>query len=558
MNPVGRLERIGLKLQPPESAVGYLIGLLGVAVVTAAIGLVGARLHLASISMVYLIAVLATAAGWGAGPAISTSISSFLAFDWFFVEPVHTLSIAQPDEWLALVLFLLASLITGELAAALREEAAGAKRRQEDATTLYEFSLALSREIELRSLLLAASQGIVRTFGVKGCGILLADAADRSGDWVHAGEVVNVGSDEVALAQWVLEHGSSAVLARSLSNRRPTQIVRLARGGLGQIRRDRPILYYPIRTPEKVVGVLRLIGAPQVSEGRGRVTDRLLLAFCEHVAVAIDRARLQGESERAHILVESDKLKTALLSSVSHDLRTPLTAIKASATSLAQEGVWQDAAARQDLVGAIVDEADRLNKLVGNVLDMSRIESGALHPRKEWHSMAEIVYGVIDGMAQAAARHRLSVNLPDDLPFVPVDYVQIQQVIANLIDNAIKHSSADGDIAITVWVDGTQMFTSVEDTGPGIPPADLERIFDKFYTTHRAGSKGFAGVGLGLAICKGIVAAHGGDIWARNGSAGGACTTFKLPLTDPALPTPIRDNSIEPQPEDINDRKTKG
>lgn len=536
VSPMLGIRRFDLEHEWVNRFAGYVTGLFCVVVLTVAIGLAGLHQQFASISMVYLIAVLIAAAGWGAGPAILTSVASFLVFDWFFVGPYHILAVANPDEWLSLLLFLLTALITGQLAAALRAEVAKAQRRQHEAATLYDFSLALSLETDLKSLIVAAAEGFVRIFGAQSCGILLAEAAGHTGEWIQVGPAVDFGKEEQDLVRSVLDQGSSGFLATA-TGKRVIRIVRPSKGCLKWAKQEHRVLYYPIRKTENVVGVLRLVGVPEATGGRSQITDQLLFAFCEHVAVAIDRARLQIESERAHVIAESDRLKTALLSSVSHDLRTPLTAIKAEATSLLQEAVWQDTSASQDLIAGIIREADRLNRLVGNVLDMSRIEAGVLRPRKEWHSMAEIVFGVVDGLGQMGTGRCLSVTISDDLPLVPVDYVQIQQVVTNLVENAIKYSFPDSQVTINVWVEESNMLVSVADRGMGIASTEIEQVFEKFFRGSKASNNAITGVGLGLAISKGIITAHGGEIWARNDEEG-VIFTFSIPLSDPDLPAP--------------------
>lgn len=532
------MRRIGVKLEYANSLAGYVAGLFGVALLTATIGLADLHHQISSISVVYLIAVLITAARWGGGPAIFTSVASLLVFDWFFTVPYRSLIPAKPDGWLSLLLFLLTALITGQLAAALRAEASKAQQRQQEAATLYEFSLALSLETDLSSLVRSAAEGFVRVFGVQSCGILLVNTNGHPGDWILAGSAVDVGSDEQEMVKSVLSPGSSALLVSSLLGKRATQTARHSQDVLKWPRQGHTILYYPIRKTENVVGVLRLVEIPEATDGRRQITDQLLLAFCEHIAVVIDRARLQIESERAHVLAESDRVKTSLLSSVSHDLRTPLSAIKAEATSLLQEGVWKDAATSRDLIAGIIRESDRLNRLVGNVLDMSRIEAGVLRPRKEWHSIAEIICSVVDAIGQMRASRFFTVNASEELPLVPVDYVQIQQVLTNLVDNAIKYSAPDTQIMITAWVEDSFMLVSMADTGSSIVSAEIDQVFEKFRRGSKAGNNSTTGIGLGLAICKGIITAHGGEIWARN-SREGVVFTFKLPLSDPSLAVPV-------------------
>jgi len=251
--------------------------------------------------------------------------------------------------------------------------------------------------------------------------------------------------------------------------------------------------------------------------------------FVDQATSVIERARLRQESLQIEVLQRTDALRAALLSSISHDLRTPLASIKASASSLLQEDVqWSDEE-RRSFTLAIEHEADRLNRLVANLLDMSRIEGGALKPEKEWYPIDELIHDVLGRMQPILLNRIVQTHLPDDLPPVQLDYLQIDQVLTNLIENAVRYTPSDSPIEISVNVEGDQMVISVADRGPGIPSTDLERVFDKFYRVLGTAER-TTGSGLGLAVCKGLVEAHGGHIWAENREGGGAIFRFTLPL----------------------------
>jgi two-component system sensor histidine kinase KdpD len=260
--------------------------------------------------------------------------------------------------------------------------------------------------------------------------------------------------------------------------------------------------------------------------------------------LALERAWLAQAESRARVLEESDQLKTAILSSVSHELRTPLSTIKAAASSLRSKEVGWDSPARTELVAAIDDEADHLNMLVGNLLDMSRIESGALKPRREWNILSEIVGSVLARMKHLSVEHKLKIDVPESLPLIPVDYVQMQQVFTNLISNSLKYAPANTTVSISARVDRETVHVQVSNQGPQVPPEHLERIFDKFYRVTAADR--VTGTGLGLSICKGIIEAHGGRIWAQN-LRDGLAFNFTLPLIwDGAKPPQL---PIEPESE---------
>jgi two-component system sensor histidine kinase KdpD len=246
-------------------------------------------------------------------------------------------------------------------------------------------------------------------------------------------------------------------------------------------------------------------------------------------ALAVEKARLTEISSRAQILEESDKMKSALLSSVSHELRTPLSTIKAAATSLRSGEVSWESKAREDLLEAIEDETDHLNLLVGNLLNMSRIEANALKPERQWNLLSEIVGSVIARLHHLPEEHRIVVNIPEDLPLVPVDFVQMEQVFTNLINNSFKYAPAGTTVNISAQKKGTdEIQVRVENQSPPVPEEDLERIFDKFHRITAADR--ITGTGLGLSICKGIVEGHGGKIWAEN-LRGGFAIVFTLLLS---------------------------
>jgi two-component system sensor histidine kinase KdpD len=284
-------------------------------------------------------------------------------------------------------------------------------------------------------------------------------------------------------------------------------------------------LFVPIDAARGVLGEIRLWRAEPAFTPREK---RLIQTFASQGALALERAWLAQAESRAQVLEESDQLKSAILSSVSHELRTPLSTIKAAASSLRGGEVSWDSPARDELIAAIDDEADHLNLLVGNLLDMSRIESGALKPNREWNILSEILGGVLARMKHLTVDHKLEINVPETLPLIPVDYVQIEQVFTNLISNSLKYAPPNTIVKISAHESEETIHVQVSNQGPQVPPEHLERIFDKFYRVTAANR--VTGTGLGLSICKGIIEAHGGRIWAEN-ITGGLAFNFILPLT---------------------------
>jgi two-component system sensor histidine kinase KdpD len=281
----------------------------------------------------------------------------------------------------------------------------------------------------------------------------------------------------------------------------------------------------PIEAARGPLGQIRLWRTEPAISSREK---RLFQTFASQGALALERAWLAQADARAQILEESDQLKSAILSSVSHELRTPLSTIKAAASSLRGGEVSWDSPARTELIAAIDDEADHLNLLVGNLLDMSRIESGALKPKREWNILSEIIGSVLSRMKHLAVDHKLEIDVPETLPLIPVDYVQMEQVFTNLVSNSLKYAPANTTVWIRAEVEEDMIRVQVSNQGPPVPPEHLERIFDKFYRITAADR--VTGTGLGLSICKGIIEAHGGRIWAEN-LPGGFAFNFTVPLT---------------------------
>ena len=495
---------------------GYLVACGGVALMSLVIGALLTFMHIPNISILYLFVVLVVASIYGRGPAIVASVLAFLTFDWFFTRPVHTLNVTDLAEWLALLTFLTTALITGQLAATVRARAEEAQRRAQENRILYELSSSISAAVRPDEILPLIVRRIVEVFGVRMCSILVPNEDGKLVEVAYAGE------RHSSTDKPVLPDAEQALKQRT--------IIRIDEWGL-HAHPDNwfslpGVFYVPLLAGEQVVGVLALTGIPPDQ----RKNQHLLLTFINQTALTIERIRLERESTRAEILARTDELRTALLNSVSHDLRTPLAAILAAATSLLQPDIEWDAATRHELLLTIREETERLNRLVGNLLDMSRIEAGSLRPEKDWYSVPELIAGVLDRLEPILETHPLKVDVPDDLPLACFDYSQISQVVTNLLENAAKYSSTDSSIAIRAWSTGDDIRISIRDQGPGIPPAEQARVFDKFYRAQSQGCR-VSGSGLGLAIARGLVEAHGGQLWVQSTPGKGSTFIFTLPAS---------------------------
>jgi two-component system sensor histidine kinase KdpD len=558
-----------------------ILGIVGALSVTGIIYAFRLYPRIPNISLAYLLVVLALASTRRLYPAILASVVAFLSFDFFLVPPFYTFTIAKLEEWLALFVFLVTAIITGQLASALRERAEQASRREQETRILYDLVRATNREEDLQRQLSIIAHAIVDVFsswGVRESALLLPDEKGKltlqgSASILRPADQVKLSPDEEAVAARIMAQSQTGELqqvspvtpayhAFHTSTDSPSEGSVHHTATEHSLHQSRRII--PLRTGQKAVGVLfllieddsrlfsnvarhtrGLVGRGEVEDtqnvarplvglvGRGqeRLSPRTAFfrTFLDQAALLIERARLRRESWQVEVLRRTDALRAALLSSVSHDLRTPLASIKAAASSLLQEDVQWDEEARRSFAVAIERESDRLDRLVENLLDMSRIEGGALQPEKEWYPVDELIHDVLGHIQPLLQGRTIHVSLPAEPPVVELDYLQIDQVLTNLIENAARYTPATSPIEIRVEVNGEQILVSIADRGPGIPPEDLERIFDKFYRVQRSPGDS-RGSGLGLAVSRGLIETHGGRIWAENRQGGGAIFRFTLPL----------------------------
>ena len=527
-----------------------VLGVVGTFLVTGILYFFQLYPRIPNISLLYLLVILTLASTRGLYAAILASIIAVLSFDYFLVPPYYTLTIAKFDEWLALFVFLVTAIITSQLASALRHRAEQARLREHETRILYELVRATTSEESLQQQLSIIARSVVDVFsswGVRDCEILLPDTTGKlivQGSAMRPIDQVMLTSDEETTALWVMAQAQTvelhdvALATRNSTDYAPRAIVR-STAHKNMVRKY--IRMIPLEMGKKVHGVLclfmednpRLLTLEKnlgAERERSNSQGAFFWTFVDQATSMIERARLRQEGLQIEVLQKTDALRSALLSSISHDLRTPLASIKASASSLLQDDVqWSDEE-RRSFALAIEREADRLNRLVTNLLDMSRIEGGALKPEKEWYPIDELIHDVLGNMQPLLLNREVQTHIPEDLPPVQLDYLEIEQVLTNLIENAVRYTPYDSLIDVSVQIDGDQMVISVGDRGPGIPPADLERVFDKFYRVLGRSSERPTGSGLGLAVSKGLIEAHGGRIWAENREGGGAVFRFTLPL----------------------------
>jgi two-component system sensor histidine kinase KdpD len=475
-----------VRLYPRQAVIvfgHYLLSLLLVALTTGVLYVLRSSINPAIVALLYLLPVGLSTSLWGLGPGILAALAAFLAFNYFFIEPYYTLIVHQTQDILALIVFLGVAVLINQLLGRTRRSLEQATSREQEAIRLYELSTMLA--------------------GLNNEQALVQMLADRSVEAFQADRIVVF-----------------------LENRPDRESVLVSVPELGGSSDRKPDLLIPLQTVRGLLGEIRLWRKASTITP---TEDRLLRIFASQGALAIERAQLAQAETRARVLEESDRLKSSLLSSVSHELRTPLATIKAGVSSLRSGEMDWDSESRGELLAAIEEETDRLNQLVSNLLNMSRIEAGALKPERRWNVLAEIVQDVVNRISVRSEYHTIEIDVSEDLPLVPVDYIQMEQVFTNLISNSIKYSPSDTTIQISAWpTQNQEIQVRVKNQGPPVPEPDLERIFDKFHRITAADR--ITGSGLGLSICKGLVEAHGGRIWAENLSEGFAFN-FSLPLT---------------------------
>jgi two-component system sensor histidine kinase KdpD len=486
----------------------YALGLLLVAIATALGFLFHGFIAPTNLVMIYLLAVVVAAIRLGRGPSILVSVLSVLSFDFFFVPPYLTLAVTDTEYLLTFAGFLVVGFAISQLAINLRDQAESAEQRRNETSSLYGLSRDLSATNNLESILQAITNNIALTFDRD----LVIFLPDKTGTLqpTAATPDFQTGENELAVAEWAFEHNQPAG--------RGTDTLPAS-----------PARYLPLNTASTRVGILA-VRPHDPARHLPPEGYRLLEAFASQAALAIERVQLAEQAQQARLLEATEKLQSALLNSLSHDLRTPLVSITGALTSLDDQAGALSAEDRRSLVQTARGDAERLNRLVGNLLSMTRIESGALYLHRQPEDLSDVVRNALEWMGKQLAENPVRVDIAPDFPTVPVDFALMVQALINILDNAVKYSPPGSPIDISAGEDGTTAHLEIGDRGIGIPPEELARVFDKFYRVQRP--ENVSGSGLGLSICKGIVEAHGGKINARSRPGGGTVISLELPLLD--------------------------
>jgi two-component system sensor histidine kinase KdpD len=479
-----------------------------VALSTVAAWFVFGRGRLAETVMIYLLGIIVVAMRFGYGPSLSATVLSVLAIDYIFVLPYFSFSVANFQHVVTFGVMFVVAVVISSLATRIRAQTAAAQSRERRTASLYGMTRELAGTRAIAGLCAVAVQHLSELFDARVA--ILVPGGDRQLTNLTVGDRAFVPDEkDRGVAEWVWGHDKPAGLS--------TDTLPASNA-----------LFIPLREARGRVGVLGI--AP--SDGRRFVDPEqraLLDVFASQVATALERARLGDEAQSAQLQVEAERLRSSLLSSVSHDLRTPLSIITGAASALLQSpgDLAEASARRRDLTEQIYEEAERLNRLVRNLLDMTKIAAGAVKVAKEWQPVEEVVGAALGRMEKQLEDRAIDVVLPPGLPLVPIDGLLIEQVLINLLENAVKYSPPKSPLQIAARADGATVVVSVADRGPGIPGDLSDKIFEKFF---RIPERRVGGAGLGLAICRGIIEAHGGRIWVEAREGGGSAFAFTLPI----------------------------
>jgi two-component system sensor histidine kinase KdpD len=478
---------------------GIAWALTDVVLMTVLCILLQSRFTMMDIVTVYLVGVVVVASFLDLGASLLAGVLSVVAIDYFFGVPIFNLVDYDYHNLVPYALMPTAGIFVSLLTARIRQQSRAAREREQRMAALYGLSHKLVRSRGGQESIETAIAHIGETTESR-VTILLSDSPDRM---VTSDPDFPMEATERAAYEWVIAHGQAAGLwTKTLP--------------------DSSALYLPLVASNRTIGVMRIrplqVPPPKISPEQ----FYLLEALASQTALAIERARLVEESQKAKVEIETERTRNALLSSISHDLKTPLTTITGAAGSL----IEGESGPRLELLLTISEEADRLNRVISDLLDMTRLEAGVLKVRKEWQSVEGIIGATLTRLGSRLSNRSVTTHIPVDMPLVPLDSILIIQVLLNLFENAIEHTPAGTPIEFSTTVSDRQALFQIADRGPGITPGEEERVFDKFYRAR----PGDSGVGLGLTVCRGIVEAHGGRIWVKNREGGGALFQFNLPI----------------------------
>ena len=488
---------------------GYGFALGGVLVSTGVAWLLFPHVDLANLIMVYLLGVLGIASRVGRGPSTLASFLSVIAFDFFFVPPRFSFAVADTQYVFMFLVMLLVGLSISHLTVRVRRQATMSRLQERRTAALYALSRELAGNRGTQELLRIAVKHIAEVFESDVIALLPNDQG-RLAVQCGTSDHFTLTPKEMGVAHWSYDLGQVAG--------RGTDTLPASEA-----------LYVPLLASGEPVGAL---GVKPKDPERLFIPEQLHLleAFAHQTALAVAGDRLEEKQKQTQVLMETEKLRSSLLSSVSHDLRTPLAAIAGSASSLIENRDDMDEKTKDELLENIFEESERLNRLVNNLLEMTKLESGAIQPKKDLVHINEIIGSSLGRVEKQIGKRKIEIQAPQDLPAVPMDSLLMEQVLVNLLDNAFKYTPSDSPVELSAEADDQWLTVKISDRGPGLSEEDLGHVFDKFYRGKNQRIQG--GTGLGLAVCKGILDIHGGTLSAFNRDGGGAVFIFSLPIVE--------------------------
>jgi two-component system sensor histidine kinase KdpD len=502
----------------PSPSSGYVAGVVSVSAATVASWFFFRTLGLADIVMTYLLGVVVVSMRFGFTPSLVAAVLSVVALDFFFIPPYFSFAVSDLRHVVTFGVMLGVAVVISHLTRRIREQADSARGRERRTASLYAVSRVLGLAQSREALLDAAAEHVRDVFGVR-LAVLMPDKTDKLAIVLADDDTFGGEGKDFGVAEWTWMHQRAAGVG--------TDTLPSSRA-----------LVVPLTGSRGRVGVLALF--PSDASRLADPDERQLLdTFAGLIGSSLERTELAEDARLTRLRMETEQLRNALLSSVSHDLRTPLAVVTGATSALLEAGAPTDEATRRELLETAHGEALRLNRLVGNLLDMTRLEAGALKVKKDLQPVEEVIGAALNRLEDRLRGRDVHTTIPIDLPLVAFDSALIEQVLINLVENATKYSPAGSPLDVTARASASEVEIEVADRGPGIAKSDEERVFDKFYRV-REGEGG--GVGLGLTICRGIVTAHGGRIWVDERPGGGSSFRFTLPLdtaaeSPPPLPT---------------------
>jgi two-component system sensor histidine kinase KdpD len=485
---------------------GYIAAAMVVAAATTANSVLFGASNLIDSVMIYILGIVSVSLWYGLAPSVAAAALSVIAFDYFFVQPYFSFAVADLKYVPTFFVMFVVAVVISVLTERVRRQAESSRDRERRTALMYSMSRELAKTASRESVCEVTARRVGEIFESDVCFYSPPAEGDAIIRW-PAKEGDDAGA-EAGIASWVLANGREAGLG--------TETLPGAAG-----------LYLPLAGPRDRVGVMGVIPGD-----KKRFDDpeqrHLLDALAMQAAMALERVEYARRMEEERLKAEKERLRNILLSSVSHDLRTPIAAIVGASSTLLQSSPGLDEKANRELLESIWDEADRLNRFVRNLLDMTRLEAGVVSVKKELQPVEEVVGAALTRLEKILKGREIVTSIPEDLPLVPIDAVLMEQLLVNLLENAVKYTPSGSPITVVAGVEGTGVVLEVLDRGPGIPKGDSGHIFEKFYRSKQAGMP--SGVGLGLAICKAVAEVHGGSIKAGNRDGGGTVISVTIPL----------------------------